>query len=97
MDYLLSLSHPHGRGKAIFFMRFGFLVDRWQILADALRVHALEHEVVKIEQSPFGLRYIIEGTMLTPDGRNPFVRSVWFIDNGSDETRFVTAYPMEEV
>jgi hypothetical protein len=27
-EYLLSLSHPDGRTKAAFFMRFGFRVER---------------------------------------------------------------------
>lgn len=31
--------------------------------------------------------------METPDGRTPFVRSVWFVKNAEDITRFVTAYP----
>jgi len=97
IDYLLSLSHSSGRSKAIFFTHFGFKLDEWEILAEALRRHAAEHEVSKAERTPFGLRYVIEGAFVTPDNRNPLVRSVWFIDNDSDETRFVTAYPMEEV
>jgi hypothetical protein len=27
-DYLLSLSHPDGRGKAAFFMLFGFRIEQ---------------------------------------------------------------------
>jgi hypothetical protein len=32
--------------------------------------------------------------METPDGRKPVVRSVWFIEHGSQTPRFVTAYPL---
>ena len=58
--YLLSASPAYGRHKAAFFNRFGFSVDAWEILAQALREHASEHEVLAIEDSPFGRRYIVE-------------------------------------
>jgi hypothetical protein len=32
--------------------------------------------------------------MATPDGRTPLVRSVWFIDTGTEIPRFATAYPL---
>jgi hypothetical protein len=63
-EYLLSLSHEDGRSKAKFFMRFGFSRESWEELAEALRNHAMNHEVTNIETSPFGIRYIIEGEMI---------------------------------
>jgi len=36
---------------------------------------------------------VIEGVLVTPDGRDPLVRSVWFIEAGVDEPQFVTVYP----
>ncbi|WP_420828293.1 DUF6883 domain-containing protein [Desulfonema limicola] len=41
------------------------------------------------------MRYVIEGEILSPDGRNPKIRSVWFLKNETDRTSFVTAYPFE--
>lgn len=93
-DYLLSLTHEDGRSKAMFFSRLGFSVARWQVLADALLGHVADHEVAKIESSPFGLRYVIEGTITTPGDRMAPIRSVWFIETGDDIPRFVTAYPL---
>lgn len=92
-NYLLSVTHSSGRGKALFFTRFGFTVDEWEVLAEALREHALQQELVKIEETVFGTRYVIEGPLRTPIGRWPTVRSVWFIDEGGVVLRFVTAYP----
>jgi len=92
--YLLSLTHSDGKSKAKFFLAFGFSADNWIIMAKALVTHATEHEVTKIETSPFGKRYVIEGNMLTPDGRQPHVRTVWFIETGELQPRFVTAYPL---
>ncbi|WP_375338976.1 DUF6883 domain-containing protein [Ancylothrix sp. D3o] len=57
--------------------------------------HAADHELAKIEASPFGTRYVIEGRVITPDGRNPEVRSVWFISTGDDTPKLVSAYPLE--
>ena len=44
-EYLLSPTHRTGRDKAAFFTRFGFNREQWETLADALRRHAVEHEV----------------------------------------------------
>jgi uncharacterized protein DUF6883 len=96
INYLLDLTHPDGRGKAIFFLHFGFSVEKWGVLALALRKHGIDHDVSKVENSTFGKRYVIEGVLETPDGRNPQVRSVWFVEKESEVTRFVTAYALEE-
>jgi hypothetical protein len=95
VNYLLSATHDSGRGKASFFRRFGFTTEAWVDLAHALRQHAREHEIVKIEASPFGTRYVIEGAFSTPSGRAPHVRVVWFIDTAETTPRFVTAYPLK--
>lgn len=94
VDYLLSTTHRDGRHKAAFFSGFGFRASNWQELAVALVRHAHDHEVAKEEDSPFGTRYVVDGTMVMVDGRNALVRTVWFIDNGTDSPRFVTAYPL---
>src|SRR3990172_3748012 len=91
--YLLNLFHSTGRGKAIFFMRFGFTQENWEILADALRQHATTHEVTKTESTPFGERYVIEGLLMTPDNRNPQVRSIWFVEQNRHAPHLVSAYP----
>jgi len=94
IDYLLSLDHPDGRSKARFFLRFGFLVEQWEELAEALRHHAANNEVTRTEPSLFGTRYVIEGIISTPDGRTPLIRAIWFIETDSEIPRFVTAYPI---
>src|SRR5437868_5217636 len=97
IDYLLSLTHRDGRGKAEFFTRFGFSREDWEGLATALHDHAAANEVAKIEASPFGMRYIVEGAIVSPDGRNPDVRVVWFVETGEAAPRLVTAYPLKEL
>lgn len=92
-DYLLSSAHRDGHGKAAFFSRFGFTPESWQTLAGALLRHAAKHEVAKIEETPFGTRYVIEGELETPDGRTPLVRVVWFIEIGAEMAHLATDYP----
>ncbi len=94
-EYLLSLTHRDGKSKAKFFLRFGFSVDTWEIRATALLRHAADHELAKIEESPFGTRYVVEGEILAADGRKPFVRSVWFIETGGEIPRLISAYPLD--
>jgi len=94
-DYLLSLTHRDGCSKAKFFIRFGFSSEQWEIMAQALKHHIAHNEVAGTEISYFGTKYIIEGTILAPDGRNPEIRSVWFVKSGTDIPFFVTAYPLK--
>ena len=96
-DYLLDLEHESGRGKALFFIHFGFSIEQWQQLARMLIDHVYQHEVVKQEITPFGTRYVVEGRLQTPSQRRPNVRSVWFIPNAMQNPQFVTAYPLEEL
>lgn len=91
--YLLSARHPDGGEKAKFFFDFGFRPEQWQGLSEALRVHGANHEVVKIYEDRYGIKYVIDGSLETPDGRSPNVRTVWQIDRGTDHPRFITAYP----
>jgi hypothetical protein len=92
-DYLLSLEHPDGHAKAVFFMSFGFRAEDWESLSEALLRHALENELVDEEETPFGVQYVVEGSLRTPDGRDPTVRSVWEERAGGRGPRLITAYP----
>ena len=46
-DYLLNPGHRYGASKARFFVQFGFHLDDWQELADALLEHGRAHAVSK--------------------------------------------------
>ena len=91
--YLLSERHAVGKTKAMVFRRFGYSPDLWHILAEDLRNIALENELTLREESKFGIRFVIDGVLKTPSGRDFAVRTVWFIDNERQNPHFVTAYP----
>ena len=92
--YLLSENHTTGRSKAQFFSRFGFQAEEWSVFADALRSHCIQNAVVETEETPYGVKYVVDGILETPDGRNPNVRTVWQVDNGSTRPRIITARPI---
>ena len=81
-EYLLNPAHRFGASKAAFFGGFGFRLDDWETLARALRQHAQQHEVSTERETGFGPRYEVDGSLTTPDGRAPRVRTVWQLDHG---------------
>jgi hypothetical protein len=92
-DYLLSRTHPIGQAKARFFRRFGFSEDAPDGLAQALLAHVRDNVVAAIETSALGTKYRVDGPLLSPDGRNPSVSTVWIVLDGETIPRFVTAFP----
>ncbi len=93
--YLLSTTHRAGRSKAAFFGKHGFKVEDWQALAEALRAHAAENAVTSVEETLYGTRYVVDGTLSAPDGSGLNVRSVWFINRRTSVPRFATAHPLK--
>lgn len=93
VTYLLNREHPDGRSKAFFFERFGFRIDEWQHMTQALRNQAAQHPVTSITRSAHGVRYVVDGPIETPDGRNPVIRTVWIRESGAVTPRLITAYP----
>ena len=61
--YLLNPTHPAGGSKAHFFLSFRFNAAHWRELADALAQHARANEVAETEQTPHGVRYVVDGPL----------------------------------
>lgn len=92
-SYLLSDTHIRGRGKARFFISFGFRAGEPDVLREALLLHAGANDVINLQESEHGAKYTLEGPLPAPDGRAPAIRSVWIIDKGRSRPRFVTPFP----
>lgn len=94
IGYLLSESHSVGASKAKLLRRVGFNetnVDRLE--AELLKI-ARSQPVKELVSSSHGTKYIIEGELSAPNGRVVRVRTVWIIDLGQVNPRFVTAHPL---
>ncbi len=96
-DYLLNTTHPRGGPKARFLLRFGFVVERPDALRQALIAHAVANEISRSRTEYFGVIFEIEGPLSTPDGRDPYVRTVWMLDTGAAAPRLITLVPTRAV
>lgn len=95
-DYLLKADHVDGAPKAKFFIGGGFLPEKPDELAAALRRHFLNNPPTTKTPDRFGgVRITVDAPMTVPDGRAPLVRSVWAIDEGETSPRLITAYPVD--
>ena len=93
-EYLLNPEHPDNGGKAAFFVALEFSRSDWDTLANALRRLALTADVIESMETVHGKKYIVDGELENPAGKEARVRSVWIIDAGTDFPRLVTAYPL---
>ncbi len=90
LDYLLD--EENSKGKSTFFNLFGYFKDNFEDLATDLIELASSGEISETEQTKFGLKFIILGNIIAPNGRSIVMTSVWIIKNNEDFPRFVTAY-----
>jgi len=92
-DYLLSEAHSAGKGKAKFFREFGFDETNTDSLMRGLVAIVHSEEIIATAVTVHGVKYVIDGSLLTPVGDTVYVRTVWIIEIGEVAPRFVTAYP----
>ncbi len=91
--YLLSESHQAGHSKAKFFRAWGFNEATLGDLRDNLLRIARENDIIDTVTSPHGIKYVLDGWLATPSKHDVFIRTIWIIDVGYQNPRFVTAYP----
>ncbi len=92
-SYLLSQVHTVGKSKAKFFRALGFHEKNAHMLEEGLLTIAKTESVQEIKDSPYGTKYVIKGMLNTPKGTSAIVETVWIIETGERQPRFVTAYP----
>ena len=92
-DYLLSPTHAVGRTKAKFFGEFGFNKSNVGSLESGLLAIARIEDVTDVTTTPYGVKYVVDGSLPTPMGIEVKVRTVWIIETGEERPRFVTAHP----
>jgi len=93
-EYLLNSAHPTGGAKAKFFVGMGFAVDRIDEFKTALRAHAAQNKIARIEPHPHGEKSVVECSMTTPSGARPCVRAVWNDHADGAPPRLITAHPL---
>ena len=91
--YLLSTTHRDGKHKAKFFRMHGYSEEFAEVLRRDLITIAQGNPVDEIIEQFDGLKYVVHGEMVPPNGSLLRIRTVWFIRAEEDFPRFVTAYP----
>jgi hypothetical protein len=67
-DYILSPTHPDGRGKAAYLSRLGYSRTDWLRLEHDLRAQHLILDAVPGRASLYGTKYEIVGVLMGPNG-----------------------------
>ena len=91
--HLLDVAHPEGGSKARFFIRHGFDPVAPVIIEAALLEHPAHCEFSDAKPTAAGMKYVFDGPLPSPDGRDPPVRTVWRLPAES-APYLVTAYPI---
>ncbi len=79
--------------KSQFLRQVGYTLENWEQLEQDLRLQALPHEAVLIEQTVYGNIFEIRASLTGPNGQTLFVKTIWMEELRSGVTKFITLYP----
>lgn len=93
-DYVLSETHSTGKFKAKFFRTLGFNDTNVSFFEIVLRTLVDSEDIKETIPSVYGTKYILDGKVNTPSGKNITLRTIWIIEKGQSRPRFITVYPV---
>ncbi|MGK7904982.1 MAG: DUF6883 domain-containing protein [Hormoscilla sp.] len=79
--------------KSLFLARAGYYQENWQQLERDLREQILPLDATLIEQTRYGDKYRIRGTLTGPNGMSLQVITIWMIESELGQTKFITLFP----
>ena len=82
--------------KSKWLAQAGYSIKNWQILENDLRNQILPLDVKSSEKTQFGQLYEITGSLIGPNGKEIFVKTIWMTEIHTDITKFITMYPYKE-
>lgn len=94
-DYILNPAHKEGWPKGRLLGRLGFDLTDPESLMAAILVHVRGNPVSRTNVTTYGVKYCIDGPVTPPTGRVAQIRTVWQIDAGQSDPRFVTLKPLK--
>ncbi len=90
-DYLLR--HRLEDDKSGFLALAGYTLQEADRLTNDLRTQLLPLEAELFDQTEYGPKYRIRGTLTGPNGRVLRVVTIWMKEDATGETKFVTLLP----
>ncbi len=92
-NYLLDITHPHGKSKASFFNGIGYsFYDAEQLQTD-LKLLACGSKILETIPNERGVKYVIVGNLIAPNGKIYLLKTIWIIEINQLKPRLTTAYP----
>ncbi|MBM4166496.1 MAG: hypothetical protein FJ218_06225 [Ignavibacteria bacterium] len=93
-DYLLSPLHSVGKHKMRVLRKVGFDEANIEKLENALLEIAKKETITQTLQTNYGMKYVIDGILNSPNGTTIKIRTIWIIEHEKTTPRFVTLYPL---
>ncbi len=88
-QYLLVLLSKDDKSQ--FLALAGYTLENWQRLERDMKKQILSLEATSTQNTSYGQKYAIRGTLTGPNGVSLSVRTIWIVIGGI--TRFVTLFP----
>ena len=79
--------------KSVFLAQAGYTLENADRLMTDIRSQLLPLEAEFVDQTEYGPKYRVRGTLIGPNGRTLLVITIWMTDHATGQTRFVTLYP----
>lgn len=94
-DYLLNAEHPIGGAKARFFLAIGYSrLHHEQLIADLVQ-HGHFGTVTEEKQSPYGVKFVVDGPLRAPNGWEYPIRTVWLEQSPGTFVLLITAHLLD--
>jgi len=79
--------------KSVFLAQAGYTLENADRLMTDIRSQLLPLEAELVDQTEYGPKYRVRGTLIGPNRRTLLVITIWMTDNATGQTRFITLYP----
>ena len=79
--------------KSAFLALAGYTSGHTERLLADLREQILPLDAECIDQTEYGLKYRIRGTLTGPNGRELLIVTIWMREEATNRTKFVTLFP----
>jgi hypothetical protein len=91
--YLLRLRVEDDKSQ--FLALAGYTMENPDRLSSDIREQILPLEAEIFEETEYGPKYRIRGSLTGPNGRVLRVLTIWIKESATDQTKFVTLYPQK--